>query len=926
MVRCWLLMCCVGLAAACTNSSGGSDDAGLDAGPHDVVRADASVTRDASVTDAAVTADASVPDASMTPDAAVTADAAVELPDAAVELPDAAVVVDAAAPPDAACAAPAADRSGTQVLVDGALTARADRIAGEDCARTWQLSSTAPLRDNQPMNPRIVIENADAPVLHSGNDLLDALYALALEEVRQNSVAAISDGAFSNGQPITCPAGGCFQTGRLWTYAWTRDTAYSVDLGLARADPTRSRNTLEFKLSTRRDGTEEQVVQDTGTGGSWPVSSDRVVWALGAWEVLQHLDGAERTAFAERAFTALKNTVELDRLVVFDARSGLYRGETSFLDWREQTYPPWMAQDVVHIGMSTALSTNVLHLRALEVTAALATLTSRPLESARYQGFADALRTRIRSTFTLPDGTLSAFITTTLDGAPVQRWDLLGHSLAILAGVADETQARTLLSTYPHLERGVPVIFPQQKATPIYHNRSTWPFVTAYWARAGRAGGNDAVVDHALRSLLRGAALNLSNMENWEVVTGEAFHADGLYSGPVVNSQRQLWSVAAFLSVVEQVLVGTEYGPLGMRVLPFIPIATRNALLGGTNEVVLRNLSWRGRHITVRIHLPAVDASTDGVLRAASVLLNGAPVAPDAWQEAAMAAENVWDVTLIRAPSTASIRTIADVTDYRMIFGPLPPVITAVATEANGLRVSWDPNTEAASDVTFAIYRDGVLLAENVAGSARSYLDVSAMPAAQSHCYTVEATFPVSGNHSQHASPWCWWGVSTGRIRSIPADQFTWMGGTPSSSHGRFHHDDWGGPLDSVQSPSFTAAVTAPHLVHAVFGNGGGITTGITAGHKRLRVLRTDNGAEVASGPLLMPHLGNWDRWADSSYVRADLEVGVGYRVVVDAGAQSINMSNLQHHALYTGGPGGTAPANFVNLSELKVLSLAGPP
>ena len=41
---------------------------------------------------------------------------------------------------------------------------------------------------------------------------------------------------------------------------------------------------------------------------------------------------------------------------------------------------------------------------------------------------------------------------------------------------------------------------------------------------------------------MRGAALNLSNMENLEVTTGKAWVEDGPYSGPVVNSQRQLSS------------------------------------------------------------------------------------------------------------------------------------------------------------------------------------------------------------------------------------------------------------------------------------------------------------------------------------------------------------------------------------------------
>lgn len=162
---------------------------------------------------------------------------------------------------------------------------------------------------------------------------MDALFALAMQEVRDASVSTISDGAFSAAE--SCP---CFETGERWTWVWTRDTAYAVEHSLALIDPQRARDSLRFKLSDRKaalGGGFPTIVQDTGTGGSWPVSTDRVVWAMGAWEVLKYLDGAEREAFRDEALLAMRNTLEEDRQFVFDAEDGLYRGEQSFLDWRE---------------------------------------------------------------------------------------------------------------------------------------------------------------------------------------------------------------------------------------------------------------------------------------------------------------------------------------------------------------------------------------------------------------------------------------------------------------------------------------------------------------------------------------------------------------------------------------------------------------
>ena len=98
---------------------------------------------------------------------------------------------------------------------------------------------------------------------------------------------------------------------------------------------------------------------------------------MGAWELLKWLDGDERAAFRDQALEAIVNTAERDRLVAWDPEDGLYRGEQSFLDWREQTYPQWTANDTAQIGMSKALGTNIGHLAMLEVASKLAVDTIR---------------------------------------------------------------------------------------------------------------------------------------------------------------------------------------------------------------------------------------------------------------------------------------------------------------------------------------------------------------------------------------------------------------------------------------------------------------------------------------------------------------------------------------------------------------------
>lgn len=418
--------------------------------------------------------------------------------------------------------------------------------------------------------------------------LFDGLFAMAQDDLRQDSVSAIRDGAFDHGQPIPCQ---CFETGLKWPYVWTRDLSYAIDLGLWRFDPARSRNGLKFKLSDVRVPSAPQglyAMQDTGSGGSWPISTDRVVWFLGARHLL------DDQAFAADVYKALGNTLAQDRQYVFDAAFGLYRGETSFLDWREQTYPAWTADEVTFIAQSFALSTNVLHYQALQLAASLADAHHDAKAAAGYRTDAKALKAAINAHFWRADrGMYMSYIGG--DGTPYDSYDLLGIALAVDSGVAEGERARQTLANYPAWPAGGPVIWPERSDQPIYHNRAIWPFVSAYALRAARITGQPARIAHEIASVLRGAALYGSNMENYELLTQGQHVDEGKLSGPVVNSPRQLWSVAAALAVVTEGVFGlNEDGS----VEPKLPTALVPMLFGQRRMITL---DLRDRQITLQL-------------------------------------------------------------------------------------------------------------------------------------------------------------------------------------------------------------------------------------------------------------------------------------------------------------------------------------
>jgi hypothetical protein len=151
---------------------------------------------------------------------------------------------------------------------------------------------------------------------------------------------------------------------------------------------------------------------------------------------------------------------------------------------------------------------------------------------------------------------------------------------------------------------GAPVFWPYIPNMTKYHNAALWPFVNAYWTWAAAEARNTAAVEHGLASIYRPAALFLTNKENMVAETGH-------FDGTVLNSDRQLWSVAGNLATQYRVLFGMRFRADRLAFAPMVPPAY-------AGERTLSNLRYRGAVLTV-----TVRGSGDGV---ASARLDGRPV------------------------------------------------------------------------------------------------------------------------------------------------------------------------------------------------------------------------------------------------------------------------------------------------------------
>ena len=827
------------------------------------------------------------------------------------------------------------ESSGTSTVEWGGKTGTVS-VSGDEL-RTYTLTTDADLRDNYPASKqRTITETAESPHLRSGNTMFDALFTLAITELNENKVSAISDYSMNDGNPIDCD---CFETGENWHYVWTRDTAYAVHSAVAFLEPQKSKNSLEFKISERKStavGIKMQIVQDTGSGGSWPVSTDRVVWALGAMETLKNLEGSDYNSFLSNSYEAIKNTLDADRLHVYDKNDGLYRGEQSFLDWREQTYPHWTDDNTKHIGMSKTLSTNVLHYIALKTAADLAKELNKNAEASEFTTQAENLKTAIKSSFYLSGRkTFSTMKTTFLDYSAVDKRDLLGLSLLILSGIADNTEAAEILEEYPVTAAGPAVIFPQEPKTRIYHNRAIWPFVSSYGLRAAAKAGNDKFYENAFMSLVRGAAFNLSNMENFEFITLDAWHQDNWtdfqnreMSGPVVNSRRQLWSVGGFLSMVLDSVFGREQTLKTLWFSPKVPVNLRNTFFAGSSEFVLKNLKFKGKTIELKIKLPEKNSETSGFYVLKSLKLDGVEkTAPFSVSD--LKAESKIEMELELSDETGTLNLVDCNANPNKCWAPMPVENVSVRLNGKSLKVEFSPSDDA---VSYNIYRDGNkvdnIKVENMAETSWDEHDYNLNYEKNSYCYSVAAV-NSEGWESHHSDPKCYWGENDKRAKweftanTLNANHFdqspTITDPNSELYHGKPHFGDWGKQEEVLSVSNIRPEHSGTYLVSLEYGSGRPIDTGITSCNKIVKITDEINNV-VLEKMVFMPHLGrdDWERWGESSFVKVDLVTGKIYKAEIK---DAFNMSYFKHFELYTGGAGGgTDVYNRANISTLKFL------
>lgn len=398
------------------------------------------------------------------------------------------------------------------------------------------------------------------PKLTSTNKLHEAIYNMGLDEM----VNAV--------EPDTT-----LRTGKEWGGVWTRDVSYSIILSMAYMQPEASMISLMKKVNPSG-----QIIQDTGSGGAWPISTDRMIWVVAAYEIYK-VTGDRK--WLEYAYPIALRSIDKDSKTIMSP-NGLVKGETSFIDWREQSYPRWM--QTVDIADSEAMGTNVLYATVLKATANMARILGHKKEAAELSKRSQDLAAAIDKTFWMPDKGYYGMYTYGRDNKILNpRAETLGEALSILYDIAPADRQKSISQNNPHTPYGPAIFYPQIADMPSYHNNALWPFVASYWTLAQAKAGNEQGTLEGIGSVYRPAALFATNKENFNLDNGDYYTE--------LNSSNMLWSLSGNIAITTRVLFGINFEENGLLIKPFVP-----ETLAGTRS--LDGLSYRGAKINITVN------------------------------------------------------------------------------------------------------------------------------------------------------------------------------------------------------------------------------------------------------------------------------------------------------------------------------------
>jgi len=442
------------------------------------------------------------------------------------------------------------------------------------------------------------LNSENLPSLHTNNEKVNLIYRIALGDIVGN---IIND---ENDQPL-------LMAGLGYDRPWTRDAAINTWNGAGLLFPQTTENTL-LSVLAEEDG--KRVIG----GQYW----DAIIWSIGAW--WQYVYTGNRD-FLTQAYEVIKKTLKRYENREYNPERGLFRGVAVYADGIS-AYPDIYANyannksgisDVVGFPDDEnmpnsqnlpmyALSTNCVYYATYQILTKMAAELGEPINPI-WADKADTLKIAINNH--LWDDQLGhyRYFVDMFDGSILQEG--LGHSFAILLGVADSNQINQIFANQTITQAGIPCLnesfsrYDNTEGTDYGRQAGTvWPHIQGFWASAAAQNGRLDLFSQEFHKL--------TNFAYRDAQFTEIYHPDSTleYGGVQESSfwhwkseKRQTWSATAYLRMILLDMIGLRFDGNTLSAHPQLP--------EGITDVLLEGLVWRGSYVNIHIQGNGSDIS-----------------------------------------------------------------------------------------------------------------------------------------------------------------------------------------------------------------------------------------------------------------------------------------------------------------------------
>ena len=427
------------------------------------------------------------------------------------------------------------------------------------------------------------------------NDLNSA-FRIALGDIYGN-IYPFRDGLLEKEAPVLL-------AGLGYDTPWTRDASINTWNCGGLLYPEIGKNTL-LSVLEKSDG-------KIKIGGQY---WDCIIWTIGAWWLYLYTGDRE---FLELSLEAVANSLKYFEKTEFSADLNLFRGPACYGDG-VAAYPDiyanvnWSGIDAfpkAHPDLASktgygipmhSLSTNCLYYYAYLLADAMSVELNKAPDP-EWKTRAGALKEAVNKHFWMKDKGYYRYLVDPFGGCDHQEG--MGHSFAIMFGIADKEKAEQIFRNQYISNAGIPCVWPcfDRYLSPNAnsygrHSGTVWPQVQAFWAEAAAMHGKEDVFSHEFQKLKGVAVRDSSFAEIYHPDTGEVYGGlqECLENNILLweSAKRQTWCATGFIHMVLMGIMGMKFKPDG---IVFKPMMVKDV-----ERIDLKYLKYRNMLLNISI-------------------------------------------------------------------------------------------------------------------------------------------------------------------------------------------------------------------------------------------------------------------------------------------------------------------------------------